>query len=132
MMAIFCFLIECEGVLQFIYVSRDIEYQVEGLSEQQEIYAFVLLGVMRWSVSLFAISHLSLSLEAVAREVTGIGSTSRGSSGGSLVTGHGLSVNRLRLNRLYGWASQVNNQQTSLSAVQNLKCILNFFSTDRL
>lgn len=105
---IFSFLVECEGILQFIYVSRDIEYQVEALSEQQEIYAFVLLGVVRWSVTLFAISHLSLALEEVSWELIASGNASSGKDGGGLVTGHGLSINRLRLNLIFGWATQVN------------------------
>lgn len=61
---------------------------------------------MRWSVSLFAISYLSLALESVAWELSGTGITGDGGQSG-LVTGHGLSVNRLRLNLIYGWATQV-------------------------
>ena len=77
-----------------MYSSRELEYLAEDVQDQQMLYLFVILCVIRWALLLFATNHIQLSIDKMVRDTYGY-----------IHPGHGLTTNRTKLNQQFGWVS---------------------------
>lgn len=65
MLVYYNFFVECEGVIEFIYRTRELEYVIYDLSDQIVICVYLACGTVRWALQLFQLMLVSSYIEQV-------------------------------------------------------------------